>query len=146
VIIFVNFSFALFTPPLGDYHRVPAPGSRRAVPVGSRRGGARGEGRPADAPARGGQRRRVRPARRCRGEQQTGQEERERGPLERREGVEHGPPERVDDQERARPRRLLRVDDQERARPRRLLRAERSGTVEVDAESGEARGPEEVGV
>jgi hypothetical protein len=74
----------------------------------------------------------VRPARRCRGEQHTGQEERERGPLERREGVEHGPPERV--------------DDQERARPRRLLRAERSGTVEVDAESGEARGPEEVGV
>jgi hypothetical protein len=70
--------------------RVPAPGSRRAVPVGSRRGGARGEGRPADAPARGGQRRRVRPARRCRGEQHTGQEERERGPLERLEGVEHG--------------------------------------------------------
>jgi hypothetical protein len=72
----------------------------------------------------------VRPARR-RGEQRAGQQERERGPLERHEGVEHGPPERVEDQQRSwPPRRQLLL----------LLRVERSsGAVEVGAKSGDAR-------
>jgi hypothetical protein len=37
VFIFVNFSFALFTPPLGDFHRVAARSARPARPHASGR-------------------------------------------------------------------------------------------------------------
>ena len=75
----------------------------------------------------------MRPGGRRRGKQRAGQEERERGPLERRERVEHGPPERVEGEERLGPRRLA------------FLLLPRGGRREaaVGAEGREARGPEE---
>jgi hypothetical protein len=60
VFIFVNFSFALFTPPLGDYQRVRMREGLRGGPHGARRRGGKGGCRLATASAATGPDRAVR--------------------------------------------------------------------------------------